>query len=133
MLSHRRHRLALFLGSTAFAGAALIDALLTLRGLNGDIALEANPLLRALMQQWGLPVGLLIGKGTVLIGLVLFAVLTVGGIERNAPWVYYLAFFPFSRAWMQRKKRYWIAFAPLYLTALAQLLAGLLWWFSFHG
>ena len=44
----------------------------------------------------------------------------VTGIEKEADRVYYLALTRLTRNWMKRKKRYWIAFVPIYFVAFAE-------------
>ena len=106
---------------------ALLDVYFTLRGVNGNIALEGNPVMRYMMVSFGLRSGLIVEKSLVLFVSLLVAIVAVIGIEKEADWIYYLALTRVTRNWMKRKKRYWVAFVPVYFVALAQGLAATSW------
>ena len=63
-------------------------------------------------------------RGSLLISI---AIVTFNGIEKKADWVYYLALTRITRNWMKRKKRYWVAFVPLYFVAISQGVAVAAW------
>jgi hypothetical protein len=106
---------------------ASLDAYLTLKGVNGDINLEGNPVIRHMMAAFGIMGGLIIEKGLVLLISLMVLIVALIGIEKEADWVYYLAFTHVTRNWMKRKKRYWVAFLPIYFVALSQGLAAMSW------
>jgi hypothetical protein len=106
---------------------ALLDVYFTLRGVNGNITLEGNPVMRYMMVSFGLMGGLIVEKSLVLLVSLLVAIVAVIGIEKEADWVYNLALTRVTRNWMKRKKRYWVAFVPVYFVALAQGLAAASW------
>jgi len=106
---------------------ALLDIFFTLKGVHGDIAIEGNPIMRYMMANFGLMGGLIVEKSLVLLLATTVAIASVIGIEKEADWVYYLAFTRVTRNWMKRKKRYWVAFLPLYLMAFSQGLAAASW------
>ena len=106
---------------------ALLDVYFTLRGVNGNITLEGNPVMRYMMVSFGLMGGLIVEKSLVLLVSLLVAIVAVIGIEKEADWVYKLALTRVTRNWMKRKKRYWVAFVPVYFVALAQGLAATSW------
>jgi hypothetical protein len=115
------------LGLVLYVLFAWADTRLTLIGIQGDLALEGNPIMRFMMETFGPLAGLVIQKGLVGLLASLFTLITAWGIHHQRPWVYSLAFFPLSRSWMRRQRRYWVAFSVLYLTALAQGLAAASW------
>ena len=106
---------------------ALLDIFFTLKGVHGDIAIEGNPIMRYMMANFGLMGGLVVEKSLVLLLATTVAIASVIGIEKEADWVYYLAFTRVTRNWMKRKKRYWVAFLPLYFVAFSQGLAAASW------
>jgi hypothetical protein len=106
---------------------ALLDIFFTLKGVNGDIAIEGNPIMRYMMANFGLMGGLVVEKSLVLLLATTAAIVSVIGIEKEADWVYYLAFTRVTRNWMKRKKRYWVAFLPLYFVAFSLGVAAASW------
>ena len=106
---------------------AVLDVYLTLRGINGNMALEGNPVMRYMMGSFGLMGGLIVEKSLVLLVSMLVAIVAAIGIEKEAHWIYYLALTRLARNWMKRKKRYWVAFVPIYFVALAQGVAAAGW------
>jgi hypothetical protein len=106
---------------------AFLDITFTLKGMNGDISLEGNPLMRFMMVRFGLMGGLVFEKSLVLLLAVIVATFAYIGIEKEADWVYYLAFTRATRNWMKRKKRYWVAFLPIYFVAFSQGVAAASW------
>ena len=107
------------LGGAFYVLAALADIHLTLAGMNGDLSLEGNAVMRALMERVGIAEGLWLGKAAV--GLACCALAGVGepDIRRGAAWIDKVPSTPWARAW--------IAYVPLYGTACFQLLAALSW------
>ena len=115
------------LGIVLYLVFAWADTHLTLIGIQGDLTKEGNPIMRFMMETFGPLAGMVMQKSLVGLLAVLFTGLTIWGIRHQRPWVYYLAFFPMSRKWMQRKRRYWVAYTVLYLVALAQGAAATSW------
>lgn len=115
------------LGGAFYVLAALADIHLTLAGMNGDLSLEGNAVMRALMARIGIAEGLWVGKAAV--GLACCAIAAFGEpeIRRGAAWIDKVPSTPWARAWMKRGDRAWIAYIPLYGTACFQLLAALSW------
>ena len=106
---------------------AFLDISFTLKGINGDISIEGNPIMRYMMANFGLRGGLVVEKSLVLLLGTTVAIVSVIGIGKEADWVYYLAFTRVTRNWMKRKKRYWVAFLPLYFVAFSQGVAAASW------
>ena len=106
---------------------ASLDVNFTLMGIHGDISLEGNPIMRYMMAGLGLMGGLIVEKSLVLLAGISVAIVAVIGIEKDADWVFYLAFTRVTRNWMKRKKRYWVAFLPLYFVAFSQGVAAAVW------
>jgi hypothetical protein len=119
--------LHLAIGISFYILFASLDVYFTLRGINGDISMEGNPVMRSMMVSFGLMGGLITEKSLVLLISLIVALAAVTGIEREADWVYYLALTPVTRNWMKRKKRYWVAFVPIYFVAFAQGVAAMGW------
>ncbi|UCG65644.1 MAG: hypothetical protein JSW12_00875 [Deltaproteobacteria bacterium] len=63
---------------------ALLDVYFTLRGVNGNITLEGNPVMRYMMVSFGLMGGLIVEKSLVLLVSLLVAIVAVIGIEKEA-------------------------------------------------
>jgi len=122
-----RHKLAL--GSMLYVLAALADIKMTLAGMGGDIKLEGNPVMRAVMAHFGLEAGLFLEKA--LVGAICFVIAKYGEreIKRGAEWIWKLPSTKRTRAWMRRGDRSWIAYTPLYAVAVSQLLAAASWAF----
>ena len=110
-----------------YALSAVLDTWFTLNGIRGDISLEGNPLMRHMMVIFGQMGGLIIEKTLVLVIALIITIFTIIGIHRDSDWIYFLVLTRLVRQWMKRKKRYWLAFVPLYLVALAQGLATASW------
>ena len=108
---------------------ACLDISLTLKGIHGDLALEGNPIMRYMMATFGLLGGLVLEKSLVLFIACIVALFAFIGIDKEADWVFYLAFTRTTRDWMKRKKRYWVAFIPIYFVAFSQGLAAAGWFF----
>jgi hypothetical protein len=123
----RNFKINLLLGSALFTIFAIADSVNTINGLQGNTALEGNPIVRLSLEVFGIVPGLIIHKTSLLLFCILLAVVTHKGIANNSKWVFYLALTNFTRNWMKKKKRYWLAFMPLYLSGLAQGLAALSW------
>ena len=126
-LLRRNLLLHLNIGISLYILFASLDVYFTLRGINGDISMEGNPAMRYMMISFGLMGGLIIDKGLVLLISLIVALVAIIGIEKEADWVYYLALTRLARNWMKRKKRYWVAFVPIYFVALAQGVAAAGW------
>ncbi len=119
--------LHLSIGIPLYVLLASLDVYFTLRGINGEIALEGNPVMRYMMVSFGPMGGLIIEKSLVLLISLIVSIVAFIGIEKEADWVYYLALTRLTRNWMKRKKRYWVAFAPIYFVALSQGIAATSW------
>ena len=119
--------LHLSIGIPLYVLLAALDVYFTLSGINGDIALEGNPVMRYMMASFGPMGGLVIEKSLVFLISLILSIIAFIGIEKEADWVYYLALTRLTRNWMKRKKRYWVAFAPIYFVALAQGVAATSW------
>lgn len=122
-----RHKLAV--GTALYVLAALADITMTLLGMDGDIKLEGNPVMRAAMAQLGLETGLFLQKA--LVGAICFVIAKYGEreIKRGADWIWKLPSTKRTKAWMRRGDRSWIAYTPLYGVAVSQLLAAASWAF----
>ena len=122
-----RHKLAV--GTALYVLAALADITMTLLGMDGDIKLEGNPVMRAAMAQLGLETGLFLQKA--LVGAICFVIAKYGEreIKRGADWIWKLPSSRWVRDWMRRGDRSWIAYTPLYAVAISQLLAAASWVF----
>ena len=122
-----RHKLAV--GTALYVLAALADITMTLLGMDGDIKLEGNPVMRAAMAHLGLETGLFLQKA--LVGTICFVIAKYGEreIQRGADWIWKLPSSRWVRHWMQRGDRSWIAYTPLYAVAISQLLAAASWVF----
>ena len=83
-------KLHLTTGLTLYVLFAVLDAYFTLAGIQGDLALEGNPLIRYMMTRFGLLGGLIIEKTLVLVVALAVAIAAAIGIEKEANWVYYL-------------------------------------------
>lgn len=115
------------LGASFYVLAALADIHWTLLGMGGDLTLEGNAVMRALMARLGIAEGLWVGKAAV--GLACFLIAKHGEpeIRRGAAWIDKVPSTRRARAWMKSGDRAWIAYLPLYGTAVSQLLAALGW------
>ena len=124
-----RHNLTLHLtsGLTLYLLFALFDVYFTLQGIQGDITLEGNPVMQYMMSRFGLLGGLVIEKALVMNIALAVAIVAAIGIEKDAAWVYYLAFTQVTRNWMKRRKRLWVAFILIYFVAAAQGIAAASW------
>jgi hypothetical protein len=114
-------------GAALYAFAAVADAVMTVRGLGGDLALEGNAGLRGLMERIGIVPALVVEKSVVALACLWIAWFVAPEIRRGASWIERVPSTPWARAWMRRGDRSWIAYIPLYGTALLQLFAALLW------
>ncbi len=117
----------LIISITAYVVCAFLDAFFTLEGMQGNLLLEGNPVMRYMMQTFGLIGGLVIQKSLILLLAFLLARTTYIGIDKESKWVYNLALTPVTKRWMKQKKRFIVAFLPLYLVALSQGIAALSW------
>ncbi|PKK89538.1 MAG: hypothetical protein CVV64_14110 [Candidatus Wallbacteria bacterium HGW-Wallbacteria-1] len=125
-------RLHLSICLILYLTSALADSWLTLRGMAGNLQFEGNPIMRYLMQNFGFETGLAIGKGSVFLLALLLTLPIHRGIQNESPWVYRLALTSVSKKWMKAKKRYFVAFLPLYLVAASQIFAALSWiWLTY--
>ena len=121
----RRHLLGF--GVALYAAAALADSIMTLRGLGGDLQLEGNPIMRAVMAQLGAGMGLALQKAAIGGGAILIATVGEPAIADRAAWTRWIPTTPWVRAWMHRKDRSWIAFIPLYAAIVGQGFAAASW------
>lgn len=119
--------LHLTISVSLYAIFASFDVYFTLKGISGDVSLEGNPIMRYMMLNFGLRGGLIVEKAFVFLISLILAIITFFGIDKKANWVYYLALTSLTRNWMKRKRRYWVAFVPLYFVALSQGLAASSW------
>lgn len=110
-----------------YLAAASADALLTLRGMRGDLTLEGNPFLRATMARLGPGWGLTLEKAAVGLAFLALAVLLEPEIRRKAAWIDKIPSTPWARAWYKRGDRSWLAWLPLYGTAAFQALGAVSW------
>ena len=117
----------LIIAISFYAFFASLDVYFTLIGIRGDISLEGNPIMRYMMANFGLTGGLIIEKALVLLAGIAVAIVAFTGIEKEADWIFYLAFTRTTRNWMKRKKRYWVAFVPIYFVAFSQGAAAAAW------
>ena len=115
------------LGAGLYALAALSDIHMTLKGMDGALQLEGNAVMRALMARVGIAPGIWLGKAAVGALCCLIAHYGVPEIKRGAPWIDKVPSTRWARAWMKSGDRSWIAYLPLYGTALFQLMAALSW------
>ena len=120
-MAFRKRNLILHLsiGIPLYVLLASLDVYFTLRGINGEIALEGNPVMRYMMAAFGPLGGLVIEKSLVFLISLILSIIAFIGIEKEADWVYYLALTRLTRNWMKRKKRYWVAFVPIYFVRIA--------------
>ena len=94
----------LIIGIGLFVLFASLDITLTLIGMDGDLQLEGNILMRKVMEMFGPLPGMLIEKGLVLVVALIVAVVAFRGIDQEAEWVYWLALTPMTKRWMRKKK-----------------------------
>ena len=120
---------ALCFGVALYASASLGDTVLTLNGVGADLALEGNPIVRALMESFGALSGLVIAKAAIGTAAIAISVIWERAIREDRPWTWKIPASSWARRWMQKKDRSWIAFIPLYAAAIAQAfaVAGWLW------
>ena len=118
---------ALPLGVALYVLAALADIHWTLKGLGGNLELEGSPVMREMMARFGIVNGLWLEKAAV--GLLCFAIAKYGEpeIRRGAAWIEKVPSTRWARAWMKSGDRAWIAYVPLYGTALFQFFAAVSW------
>jgi len=122
----------LWLGTGFYCLAAIADAVLTMRGINNDPSLEANLILRFFMVKLGILETLLIFKTIVGVVCVLVAVYLRPEIKRRAEWIQHVPMLPVVRRWLNSGDRSWIAYIPLYATAMAWALAAMTWLWLFN-
>ena len=128
-MTHFKYHLTLHLtvGVALYVLFAALDSYFTLGGIQGDITLEGNPVMQYMMTRFGPLGGLIIEKALVMVIALAVAIVAAIGIEKDAGWVYYLAFTQTTRNWMKRQKRRWVAFIPIYFVAAAQGVAAASW------
>jgi hypothetical protein len=129
LINHRYLTVHLLISVLLYILFASLDAGFTLKGISGDLSLEGNPVMRWMMVHFGETGGLILGKCLVFLMALGIAIVAFFGIDKRAEWVYYLAFTAATRNWMKRKRRYWVAFIPLYFVALSQGMAAASWVF----
>ncbi len=120
-----RHKLAIGVGF--FLLTAIADIRMTLAGLDGNLELEGNPVMRTIMALFGIEGGIWLEKA--LVGVICFLIAKYGEreIKRGASWIWKVPSTRWARAWMRREDRSWIAYIPLYGVALSQLVAAASW------
>ena len=120
-----RHKLAIGVGF--FALTAIADIRMTLAGLDGNLELEGNPVMRTIMVLFGIEGGIWLEKA--LVGVICFVIAKYGEreIKRGADWIWKVPSTQWARAWMRRRDRSWIAYLPLYGVAVSQLVAAASW------
>lgn len=119
------HTLAI--GTAIYLVSAVADAWLTVRGMNGNLDLEANAFMRYLMVRLGIESALVMQKLVVGVLCVIIAKHVKPAIERKAKWIDYVPMFPRTRRWLASGDRSWIAYVPLYATAFAWAFAAASW------
>ena len=117
----------LLAGIAFFIVTATADTLLTLQGMNGDLQLEGNPIMRAAMEHLGIGLGLVTQKAAIGAGALFIAAVGERAIRRDEPWIWKIPTTRWVRDWMRRKDRSWIAFIPLYPAATGQTFAVASW------
>ncbi len=120
-------RHALVIGIIFYLASATADAWLTVIGMDGNLDLEANAILRYLMEHLGVGPALVMQKLAVGVVCVLIARYAKPAIKRKAKWIDYVPMLPRTRRWLASGDRSWIAYVPLYATALAWSLAAASW------
>ena len=125
--SARLRKNALWFGATFYACAALGDTILTLDGVGADLALEGNPIMRALMESFGALSGLVIAKVAIATAAIAISFVWERAIREDRPWIWRIPMSSWARRWMRKKDRSWIAFIPLYAAAIAQSFAVVGW------
>lgn len=83
--------------------------------------------MRAMMERFGHAGGLWLEKSLVGLVCVLIACYGEREMKRRAPWLDRIPSTKWARAWVKSGDRSWTAYAPLYGTALFQLLAAASW------
>lgn len=114
-------------GLVLYALAAFADARATFAGLGGSTSLEGSPVMRAMMERFGIGVGLLLEKAGVGLLAAALAWFLEGEMKRRAPWIDKVPSTRAAREWVRSGDRSWVAYAPLYGAALAQALAAASW------
>ncbi len=122
--------LNLGIGLPLFIIFGSIDIWFTLEGIQGNTSLEGNPIMRTMMDLFGLEFGLILAKALVFAIALILALAAARGIEHESPWVYWLALTPTTRRWMRKRKRRFVAYLPIHLAALAQAFAASSWIYS---
>jgi len=90
MTQFKRHLiLHLSTGLTLYVLFAVLDVYFTLKGIQGDITLEGNPVMQYMMARFGPLGGLIIEKALVMGIALAVAFAAATGIEKDASWVYY--------------------------------------------
>ena len=120
-----RHTLAI--GISFYLVSATADAWLTVIGMDGNLDLEANAILRYLMERLGVEPALVLQKLAVGVICVIVARHGKPAIKRKAKWIDHIPMFPRTRRWLASGDRSWIAYIPLYATAVAWALAAAIW------
>ncbi|MDE2509671.1 MAG: hypothetical protein KGL74_00995 [Elusimicrobia bacterium] len=126
-MKSRAVSLKLGAGAAFYALAACADGRMTLSGTGGAAALEGNPVMRAMMARFGTEGGLWAEKILVGVLCVLIAKFGEREMKRRAPWLDRIPTTKWARAWVRGGDRSWVAYGPLYGTALFQLLAAGSW------
>ncbi len=114
-------------GVLLYLSTALADIWMTLKGMEGELMMEGNPIMRAMMSWLGPELGICLNKSLVFLFCVLLAITLEPEIKRRASWIEKIPMTPWSRAWMRSKDRSWISYIPLYMAGISQGLAALSW------
>lgn len=117
----------LFVSIVLYVLAALLDMVLTLAGMENNTAMEGNALLRQTMNLMGPVAALLLHKSVVGLVAVAIAWRVYPAIVNDEPWIEKVPATPWVRAWVKRCRPAWIAFIPLWLATLAQVVAASGW------
>ncbi len=120
-------RHALGFGVALYAAAALADTWLTLEGIGGSLAMEGNPMMRAVMASLGPTTGLIAQKAAVGAAAIFIAAAGRPAIRNRSAWIDRVPSTRWARAWMRSGDRSWIALIPLYVATCGQVLAALSW------
>ena len=114
-------------GLIVYVIAASVDSAMTIRGMEGVLDREANPLLRSLMTQFGIIPALILGKSTILAISVAAALVAVPALRDKPDWLWKVPSTEVARRWVRSGDRSWVGYLPLFATAAFQALAAASW------
>lgn len=115
------------LGLALYVVTALADTAMTVRGMAGNLQMEGNPVMRAMMELMGVQAALFVQKGGIGALAAVVAVQGERAIRSRAEWIWKVPSIPWVRRWMRRGERSWIAYLPLYGASVAQAFAAASW------